>query len=153
MPKGVYKRKFVPIEERFWRYIERDAKTGCWLWTGALSLGYGQISDPVAPGKSKPVRAYALSYRMHKGDVPAGLELDHLCRNRRCCNPDHLEPVTHQENMRRSPIVGRHPNPPTTCKNGHPFSAHNGKHRICHTCLRDATRRYRQKQKEAPDAR
>jgi hypothetical protein len=90
--------------------------------------------------------------------VPSGLELDHLCRVRRCVNPAHLEPVTSSENKRRSPLTGRgfHANKPggnngnglkTVCKNGHRLDATNtyarpGKQgRTCRTCNRAAVRR------------
>lgn len=71
-----------------------DAKTGCWNWNLSLtSHGYGGSLD----GK----RAYVTYYEQKHGAVPEGMELDHKCRNRRCVNPDHLEPVTHAENVRR----------------------------------------------------
>ncbi len=70
---------------------------GCWLFQGAKRSGYGQIS---VEGKNK--QAHRVSYEVNVGPIPEGLELDHLCRATNCVNPDHLEPVTHAENIRRA---------------------------------------------------
>lgn len=84
--------------ERFWARFER-APDGCWLWTGPLySNGYGEFNFD---GRNR--RAHRFAYDRLVGPIPDGLELDHLCRVRRCVNPAHLEPVTHEENVRRIP--------------------------------------------------
>ena len=72
----------------------------CWLWQGTRTKGgYGIIS----PGYDLPVSAvHRLSYKLFKGEIPQGLQLDHLCRNKTCVNPDHLEAVTLKENMKRT---------------------------------------------------
>lgn len=71
--------------------------SGCWVWTGNLNdSGYGRIN--VA---GRPMRAHRVSYRLFVGLIPDGLTLDHTCRRRACINPQHLEPVTMQENLRR----------------------------------------------------
>jgi len=77
-----------------------DASGDCWLWIGGRTAnGYGRVWD----GKrSRP--AHTLIYEALVGPVGSGLELDHLCKNPPCVNPDHLEPVTHQENVRRSAV-------------------------------------------------
>jgi hypothetical protein len=78
--------------ERFWARVEK-AEDGCWEWTrGHLPAGYGQLG-----------RCYThrIAYELAHGPIPEGLEIDHLCRNRGCCNPDHLEAVTHHENTLR----------------------------------------------------
>lgn len=74
-------------------------KTGeCWLWTGAIqSGGYGEIRHL---GRTR--LAHRVSYEVHVGPIPIGLQLDHLCRNTRCVNPTHLEPVTQSVNVRRA---------------------------------------------------
>jgi hypothetical protein len=105
--------KVRPASDRFWVKVDKNGPNGCWLWTASLSTnGYGQIS--VA---NRPVFAHRLSYEMLVGPIPKGLELDHLCRVRHCCNPAHLEPVTHVMNLRRSPLVTS-----THCKKGHEFT-------------------------------
>lgn len=71
---------------------------GCWVFTGEINRsGYGRIK--VGPGKSRV--AHRVTYEHYVGAVPNGLELDHLCVNPACCNPDHLEAVTHSVNMQR----------------------------------------------------
>lgn len=126
------------------RFFEQIAELpdGCWMWTGATcSLGYGRFS---VHGISNPAHRY--SYQLLIGDVPPGLEMDHLCRMRECVNPFHVEPVTHAENMRRSSLAYKrdpesfrhhlwdrsHVRRPgngvplrTHCSRGHEFSAAN----------------------------
>src|SRR5579875_211929 len=70
----------------------------CWLWTGAVtSSGYGSVGHS---GRARST--HRLAYELLTGDIPSGLTIDHLCRNKLCCNPKHLEPVTIGENVRRS---------------------------------------------------
>lgn len=74
--------------------------TGCWRWLGNISRGYGRCKgDPESPQKTR--LAHRVFYEHHVGPIPEGLELDHLCRNRWCVNPEHLEPVTRAVNVRR----------------------------------------------------
>jgi hypothetical protein len=87
----------VPAIERFVTKIEVTGD-GCWSWTGARSAGYGSFN----PGGQRPVKAYRWSYEYFVGPIPDGLVLDHLCCNPPCVNPDHLEPVTSGENVRRA---------------------------------------------------
>jgi len=113
----------------------------CWIWTGPLkNHGCGQLNV-----KGKNISAYLLVFQLLRGEVPEGLELDHLCRVRACCNPSHLEPVVHQINCLRSPLVHK-----TYCKRGHFLSEDScycyprgvGIKRVCIACTeeRDANR-------------
>lgn len=86
----------LPMSERLLARVQHDAN-GCWVWTGSLLAdGYGNLRDG-----AKVKRAHRVSYETFVGPIPGGLEIDHLCRNRSCINPDHLEPVTRAENQRR----------------------------------------------------
>lgn len=121
-----------PAEDRFWPKVDKTPT--CWIWTGARhGMGYGNFFA------TKYMLAHRFSYELANGPIPDGLTLDHLCRNRLCVNPDHLEPVTIRENLMRgigpSAIAAR----TTHCPKGHEYSglniywAKNGK-RICRLC-------------------
>jgi hypothetical protein len=88
---------------KFWQRVDqRGGPNACWPWRGALGTnGYGKARDPVT---HRDTGAYRVAYELAVGPIPRGLHLDHLCRVRPCCNPAHLEPVTHAENLRRSPL-------------------------------------------------
>ncbi len=96
--------------ESFWRLADRPS-VGCWNWRGYIHrTGYGQLRF-----QGRQTKAHVTAYELTVGPVPSGLELDHLCRNRACVNPAHLEPVTHTENVRRAFALK------TACRNGHPY--------------------------------
>ena len=122
---------------RFWNKVKDVG--GCWEWRGTLSHdGYGLISKRIL---KKKVRFYAhrISYRHYVGESPYGLTLDHLCRNRRCVNPAHLEPVTNIENVMRGEGFTAVNARKTKCNNGHEFSPENTYmtpkgHRQCRIC-------------------
>ena len=117
------------------RFMSRVEKTehGCWVWLGAkMRNGYGQL---VVGGVHYAAHRYA--YQEMVGAIPAGLDLDHLCRNRACTNPDHLEPVTRSENLLRG-LKRTHNLEKTHCPSGHEYSAENtyvnGNRRQCRAC-------------------
>lgn len=93
----------------------------CWFWTGSTATnGYGNV---YMTGKMR--LAHRAIYELLVEPIPVGLVLDHLCRNRSCVNPDHLEPVTRSENAKRSPEAGRFYRERTECLRGHPFDEQN----------------------------
>lgn len=86
-------------EARFWAYVEISPE--CWTWLGGrYDSGYGHF-ERTGAGPRRSVRAHRYAYEHTLGPIPDGLTLDHLCSNRLCVNPDHLEPVTAEENARR----------------------------------------------------
>lgn len=91
--------RFVATPEaRFWGKVNPAAgENDCWEWNGVLLRnGYA-----IFQSEGKRVLAHRYSYELHVGPIPDGLVIDHLCRNRKCVNPEHLEPVTQGENARR----------------------------------------------------
>ncbi len=105
--------------DRFWAKVEKTPE--CWLWNAASTpLGYGLFWDG-----ERLVYAHRWAYEDDFGPIPDGLEIDHLCRVSSCVNPKHLEAVTHQENMQRSPVMGRGQSAKTHCKRGHEYTEEN----------------------------
>lgn len=90
--------------ERFHDKYAIDASTGCWIWTAwRNNQGYGTIGiSPALSGGPKQVYAHRLSYEMHKGPIPPGLVIDHICNNPACVNPEHLQAITQKANIDRS---------------------------------------------------
>lgn len=145
-------RDFLPVLERIaTRCNEND--NGCWIYTGGRNdAGYGVISI-----NRRPHYAHRITYEGYITTIPDGLELDHLCRVRACCNPWHLEPVTHAVNMARGHFNNSYQARLTQCPAGHPYDKANtylypdGRHRACRACRRkhwakQAAQRKRQRQ-------
>jgi len=139
----------TPIKQRIMSKINQAR--GCWEWQGRITYqGYGQISvGSRSDGTRSNRQAHVVTYEAFVGEVPLGKQLDHLCRNRRCVNPSHLEPVTARENVLRSvpfrnPLrYGASQRNKTHCKNGHEFDYVSpiGK-RGCKTCRTETTRNW-----------
>ena len=114
------------------------------MWTAYINeAGYGQLTV-WNKGSNKTFKAHRLAYEFEVGEIPAGLDLDHLCRNRKCVNPAHLEPVTRRTNLLRGISWN---GSKTSCINGHPFDAENTyvqEHkRTCRTCTRLCQARFK----------
>lgn len=118
---------------------------GCWQWTGGTNgVGYGVVTV-----RYRRYYVHRLSYQLAAGFVPTGLVIDHLCRNTSCLNPEHLEPVTHAQNVRRSPLVGAKAH----CRHGHAFTPENtyvspAGARQCRACLRRRSREIRARRRD-----
>ena len=104
--------------ERFWSKV--DKTNSCWLWTASTRRGYGQFVI-----NNKPAPAHRFAYEQLVGDIPKGLQIDHLCRVRNCVNPEHLEPVTCRENILRGEGICAEAARKTHCPHNHPYSGYN----------------------------
>lgn len=125
-------------QERFWRWTMKTPG-GCWRWTGVPgSHGYGTISI-----NAKTRLAHRVSYELWVGPIPKGMQVDHLCRNKRCVNPLHMEVVTHRVNTNRGDTISTRNKRKTKCVNGHPYTPENTYRRPddgsrgCLTCRRE----------------
>ena len=133
----------LPMELRFFAKVT-ESDSGCWQWIGATNTkGYGHIR---AGGNMPVMSAHRWSWEFFNGPIPTGLEVDHLCFNRSCVNPDHLDVVTRYVNVHRGRINQNDGS--TSCKWGHEFSSANTGtdvrgNRVCRACSRDRTRQYR----------
>lgn len=123
----------------FWQHVAKS-EDGCWLWTGYSEDGYGRLGH---------LLAHVIAYEAVYGPVPAGLELDHLCRTTLCVRPDHLEAVTHAVNVLRGHSFAAINASKTHCPQGHPYDAENvgadradGRGRYCRTCKRIRNREH-----------
>jgi hypothetical protein len=130
MKRGLIDRFTEKIAEPF------DAHNECWIWTGWKNLkGYGQFWL-----NGGDVPSQRVAHELFIGPIPEGYHVDHICKNRACVRPDHLQVLTHFENS------GQARRDKTHCLNGHEFSESNtyvfNGMRHCKTCVRDRMRKY-----------
>ena len=94
----------VPLLSRIRRKIIKDPETGCWLWQGGQAgAGYPVLRMGLqSQGNRRTELVHRLVYTIFVGDIPEGFDVDHTCGTKLCVNPDHLEAVTHKENIRRA---------------------------------------------------
>lgn len=158
--------RLTDLPERWQARIEPEPMSGCWLWPGNHSYGYGYFSR-WKDGKLGRERAHRMVYRFLVGEIPADKVLDHLCRVRCCVNPAHLRVCTPRENS--AAPGSKHVCLRTECPKGHPYSGHNLRYarngtRRCRECHRlnvsarrkanpkpynEATRRWRARNRKA----
>jgi hypothetical protein len=134
--------KPTPVSERIARKVVICAVSGCHTWQGATNgKGYGVI---LGEGERRMRYVHRLAYELAYGAIPDELVIDHKCRNRRCCNPDHLEPVTQAVNLER----GDHPNfkakASGSCRKGHTITADDIRRKdgrlVCRKCRNERRR-------------
>jgi hypothetical protein len=113
---------YRPAPERFWEKVDRRGPDECWPWRASVGThGYGVLGL----GGHGTTTAPRFAYELLVGPIPAGLTIDHLCRNRRCVNPAHLEVVTRGENVLRGESTPARNVRKTHCKRGHEFTPEN----------------------------
>jgi hypothetical protein len=135
---------YYNIEDRLLDKCSPEPNTGCWLWFGASQpSGYGQLWNGV-----RPEQAHRVSFRLYRGEIPSGCEIDHKCRKRSCVNPEHLAAITHQKNILAGDTAMAANAKKTHCHQGHELAGRNLRivrgTRQCRLCeqLRARTRRH-----------
>ena len=140
------------MAERFWAKVDRRGPDDCWEWLAYRQRnGYGKFGRG---GRGSMTTAHRVAYELTFGPIPDGLNIDHLCRNRGCVNPSHLEAVSQRVNLLR----GETNSAKTHCVNGHEFTPENTKiesngARRCLTCRREIDRRRNRARRAAAKAR
>jgi DNA-binding MarR family transcriptional regulator len=138
----------LSLAEKIERYSIPEPNSGCLLWMGAIAHGYGQVRHGAAR-----LMAHRASYELERGPIPDGLVLDHLCRNKACINPRHLEPVTNGENVLRGFWKSTGKNVRNSFRCGHPLVPSNlyryGGSRVCRICNKNAVLKWQRRRRRA----
>jgi hypothetical protein len=144
--------------QRFWSKVDKSGD--CWLWISSRNPGgYGTFTvGSRTDGSRTTASAHRVAYELAVGPIPDGLTIDHLCRNRACVNPAHLEAVSGAVNTKRG-MSGAYALSKTHCPHGHAYNAENtyfvaprteggrqGRH--CRACVREAMRDYRDRMRK-----
>jgi hypothetical protein len=135
-------RKAKPLADRLRALSLVDPITGCWIWQASKNRqGYGKFQLPQP--ENRTVGAHRASYQTFRGEIPAGLQIDHLCRKPACINPDHMEVVTPRENTLRGTCQSAKNARKVVCACGHEFSASKigRKRRYCLVCIQNRRKR------------
>lgn len=153
MPKFVH---IIPAaisdfhKKRFWARVDVRGASECWLWIGGKNTnGYGAVKI-----NRVQLAAHRVAYTIMVGPIPDQLTIDHLCRNRLCQNPEHLEAVTHRENCLRAVPYRKNMKDRTHCNHGHSLKIHgyhkkrgHWNHFACRLCSKLSKKNYRQRKK------
>lgn len=140
---------FILIQRRLIKLSVPEPNTGCHIWIGATTIaGYGIINI-----KKKILSAHRVSYFLNKGDIPDGLVIDHICDNKFCINPDHLQPKTQLDNLLRSNSASMVNLRKTHCNKGHEFTESNtiinkNGSRDCKICVKAKKKRHYNNRRE-----
>ena len=146
IPGAAQRGRHKDSPEHFWSRLDRSGgPDACWPWTGALKpAGYGELTWRGRKGYV----AHRVALELTGIEIPAGWHVDHLCSNKRCANPAHLEPVPPRVNSLRFWATWT---PKPLCRNGHPrseFGYVEGRHLRCRKCRAETLRRYAHKQQQ-----
>jgi hypothetical protein len=146
------------LQEKLWDRILPEPNSGCWLWDGGVSrTGYGFVYLGGGRANYAQVSVHRLVYEQLVGPISEGLVIDHKCRTRRCCNPDHLEAVPQRVNVLRgdAPVLAAARQlAKTHCPQGHPYAGANlgvrkNGDRYCLECARKRDREAKRQQRAA----
>lgn len=139
-------RDTVPLADRFWAKVNKSAPGGCWEWTAAKRKGHGTIHIGMLGRRSVVDYTHRVVFGLLGIEIPVGMEVDHVCRNRACCNPDHLRFVTSGQNATENNLSPFAVNArKARCVRGHEFTGRDKSgHRYCATCMEIRARERRE---------